>query len=79
MDQFQDVILTERLIPEGKIVIKALGEVWSIIGNDQLDLGKSNLKRNSKIKGGNAVIGFIVEQMPESRSIKVSGTAIIVE
>ena len=79
MDQDQDIILSEHLIPEGKIVIKDLGPVWSIVGNDQLDLGKSNIKRQAKLKGGNAVVGFVVEQMPGARSIKVWGTALMVE
>ncbi len=79
MSQDEDVILTERFSVEGRTIIKVLDPVFTIVGKDQLDLAKSNLKHHAKAKGGNAVIGFSVDPMPEDRSIKVSGTAVLIE
>lgn len=79
MKSTQDIIISDIDGPIGRIIDKELNEVRTVVGINQLDLAKCNLKDQAKSQGGNAVVRFRQEIMPEGRSILVYGKAVILK
>ena len=77
----EEIYVSEEMHPPGFNVIKELGEVFGPEGNDRIDSVIRKLQDQSKMRGGNAVVGFSCQNISSNgnSSIFARGYAAVIK